>query len=209
MAYGFSLYHITVTALRRVEAHSAAVPFDASHQCIDHGAAAAHLGRVTACVSHLGRVAACCKGACNQCNALGRRLRFGGGVTFGVEAATVRGAGCNRTWCRLQPYVAAAAHRVVEARARPVEVTHSKGHRGAERPSGVEARQGKGLWCHGTWYVRHARGWYAYPVRTVRGASGQAALRPWCVQHAGGWHACPYVQYGGPGAYVSTQAKAK
>ena len=33
------------------------------------------------------------------------------------------------------------------------------------------------LWCHGTRYVRHARGWYAYDVRTVRGASGQAALR--------------------------------
>eukprot|EP00964_Phaeocystis_antarctica_P132605 scaffold96728_cov67-Phaeocystis_antarctica.AAC.1 len=29
------------------------------------------------------------------------------------------------------------------------------------------------LWCHGTRYVRHARGWYAYRVRTVRGASGK------------------------------------
>eukprot|EP00964_Phaeocystis_antarctica_P124216 scaffold87898_cov68-Phaeocystis_antarctica.AAC.2 len=33
------------------------------------------------------------------------------------------------------------------------------------------------LGCHGTRYVRHARGWYAYGVRTVRGAQGQAALR--------------------------------
>eukprot|EP00964_Phaeocystis_antarctica_P007213 scaffold3918_cov66-Phaeocystis_antarctica.AAC.1 len=35
------------------------------------------------------------------------------------------------------------------------------------------------LWCHGTRYVRHARGWYAYRVRTVRawGPQEQAALR--------------------------------
>ena len=35
-------------------------------------------------------------------------------------------------------------------------------------------------------HVRHARGWYAYPVRTVRGGPGPAALRLWYVQHAGG-----------------------
>eukprot|EP00964_Phaeocystis_antarctica_P080809 scaffold50486_cov76-Phaeocystis_antarctica.AAC.4 len=39
---------------------------------------------------------------------------------------------------------------------------------------------------YGTWYVRHARGWHAYPVRTVRGASGQAALRR---SYSGGWYA--------------------
>ena len=33
------------------------------------------------------------------------------------------------------------------------------------------------LRCHGTRYVRHGRGWYAYGVRTVRGTSGKAALR--------------------------------
>ena len=27
-----------------------------------------------------------------------------------------------------------------------------------------------GLWCHGTRYVRHARDWYSYSVRTVCGA---------------------------------------
>ena len=31
-----------------------------------------------------------------------------------------------------------------------------------------------------------------HPVRTVRGASGQAALRLWCVRHAGGWRAYKY-----------------
>ena len=35
------------------------------------------------------------------------------------------------------------------------------------------------LGCHGTRlrYVPHARGWFAYPVRTVPGASGQTGLR--------------------------------
>ena len=47
------------------------------------------------------------------------------------------------------------------------------------------------------WYVRHARGCYAYAVRTVRGAWRQAALCLW------------YVQYGGPGVYVSAQAVTK
>ena len=56
-----------------------------------------------------------------------------------------------------------------------------------------------GLWCHGTRYVRHTRGWYAYGVRTVAQqlpcASGAYA------QEAGTRRL--YVQYGGPGAYVS------
>ena len=43
-----------------------------------------------------------------------------------------------------------------------------------------------GLGHRTTRYVRHARGWYAYGVRTVRGASRQAALCLWYVQHAGG-----------------------
>ena len=45
------------------------------------------------------------------------------------------------------------------------------------------------LGCHGTRYARHARGWYAYGLRTVRGALGGTRS--------------PYVQYGGPGTYVS------
>ena len=46
--------------------------------------------------------------------------------------------------------------------------------------SGLGLRLGKTPTCgapHGTRYVRHARGRYAYSVRTARGASGQAALR--------------------------------
>ena len=40
--------------------------------------------------------------------------------------------------------------------------------------------------------IRTARpSWFAHPVRTVRGASGQAALSR------------RHVQYGGPGTYVS------
>ena len=56
-----------------------------------------------------------------------------------------------------------------------------------------------GLGCHGTRYVRHARGWYAYGVRTVAQqlpcASGKYA-----TQKAG--TRSLYVQYGGPGTYV-------
>ena len=33
------------------------------------------------------------------------------------------------------------------------------------------------LRCDGTRYAQHARGWHAHPVRTARGAPGQAALR--------------------------------
>ena len=45
------------------------------------------------------------------------------------------------------------------------------------------------LGCHGTRYVPNARGWYVYPVRTVRGAWGQAALCVRYVPNAGGWYA--------------------
>ena len=34
------------------------------------------------------------------------------------------------------------------------------------------------LGCHGARYVRYARGWYAYPVRTVRGALGAGRPAP-------------------------------
>jgi hypothetical protein len=34
------------------------------------------------------------------------------------------------------------------------------------------------LGCHGTRYVRHARGWYACPVRAVRGALGASRPAP-------------------------------
>ena len=34
------------------------------------------------------------------------------------------------------------------------------------------------LWCHGTRYVRHGLGWYAYGVRTVSGA-----LEASCPEH--------------------------
>ena len=43
------------------------------------------------------------------------------------------------------------------------------------------------LGCHGTRYVRHARGWCAYGR-----APGQAALRLWYVRYAGGWYARTY-----------------
>ena len=42
---------------------------------------------------------------------------------------------------------------------------------------------------HGTRYVRQGRGGYAYPVRTVRGALGQAALCRWYIPNAGGRYA--------------------
>ena len=44
----------------------------------------------------------------------------------------------------------------------------------------------------GTRYVRHARGWYMYGVRTVLAPSpppGQAALRLQYARHKGGWYA--------------------
>ena len=45
------------------------------------------------------------------------------------------------------------------------------------------------LGCHGTRYVPNARGWSVYPVRTVRGAWGPAALCVRYVPNAGGWYA--------------------
>ena len=41
----------------------------------------------------------------------------------------------------------------------------------ASRPGVLNSGQDL-LGCHGTRYVRYGRGWYAYPVRTVRGALG-------------------------------------
>ena len=45
---------------------------------------------------------------------------------------------------------------------------------GAAAPWRRRARLG----CHGTRYVPNARGWYAYPVRTVRGALGVSRPAP-------------------------------
>ena len=65
----------------------------------------------------------------------------------------------------------------------------------AERPGarllggGVRGLLRLDLGCHSTLYVSNARGWYAYPVRTVRGALGQAALCVRYVPNAGGWYA--------------------
>ena len=64
---------------------------------------------------------------------------------------------------------------------------------------------GGDLGCHSTLYVPNARGWYVYPVRTVRGAWGQAALCVRYVPNAGGWYGSVYVPNGGAGAYVSAQ----
>ena len=50
------------------------------------------------------------------------------------------------------------------------------------------------LGCHGTRYVRYGRGWYAYPVRTVRGALGARRPAPPVGAHllnAGGRYARP------------------
>ena len=55
------------------------------------------------------------------------------------------------------------------------------------RPSAAEYVAACGATVHGT--VRHASGWYAYPVRTVRGAQGQTALRlRYYVRRAGTWY---------------------
>ena len=53
------------------------------------------------------------------------------------------------------------------------------------------------LRCHGTRYVRHARGWCAYGARTVAPRPTQAALSlgTHSVQEAG--MRSPYVRYGG------------
>ena len=61
---------------------------------------------------------------------------------------------------------ALVAGLVVMVVARPVIVLAAK-----TRP-----RPSLHLGCHGTLYVPNARGWYAYPVRTVRGTLG--ASRP-------------------------------
>ena len=74
-------------------------------------------------------------------------------------------------------------------------VTHIEAHGGAAGKADartavvVSALRCARLGCHGTLYVPNARGWYAYPVRTVRGALGQAALRLRYVPNAGGWYA--------------------
>ena len=41
-----------------------------------------------------------------------------------------------------------------------------------------QPRLAQHLGCHGTLYVPNARGWYVYPVRTVRGALGASRPAP-------------------------------
>ena len=55
--------------------------------------------------------------------------------------------------------------------------------------SSRESHAAPSLGCHSTRYVPNSRGWNVYPVRTVRGAWGQAALRLRYVPNAGGWYA--------------------
>ena len=57
------------------------------------------------------------------------------------------------------------------------------------RPRVLGEEVADGLGCHSTRYVPNARGWYVYPVRTVRGPWGQAALRLQYVPNVGGWYA--------------------
>ena len=60
------------------------------------------------------------------------------------------------------------------------------------RHEGVRPRKGRCLGvhlrCHGTRYVRHARGWHAYGGTLLRGGPGTGCPAPPAhVQHAGGW----------------------
>ena len=66
----------------------------------------------------------------------------------------------------------AAGRRVVQPRAHDV-------HR-------VDAQD---LGCQGTRCVRYGRGWYAYPVRTVRGALGASGPAPPVRTQGGSWYA--------------------
>ena len=45
------------------------------------------------------------------------------------------------------------------------------------------------LGCHGTRYVRYARGWHACPVLGCVAPWGQAALCLWYIQYSGSWYA--------------------
>ena len=63
-----------------------------------------------------------------------------------------------------------------------------------------------GLGCHGTRYVRCARGWYAHPVRTVRGASGASRPAPPVRTQRGRLvRVARTYGNGGAGAYVSAR----
>ena len=63
----------------------------------------------------------------------------------------------------------------------------------------------QGLCCHGTRYVRHARGWYAYGVRTVAHQL-PCASGAYGTQEAG--TRSPYVRHGCGTAYGSAQGSA-
>ena len=73
----------------------------------------------------------------------------------------------------------------------------------------------EGLGCHGTRYVRHARGWHACggtyssapapPCRTPHGASCPAPPVQHSTQEAG--TRSPYAQYGGPGAWATCEQR--
>eukprot|EP00964_Phaeocystis_antarctica_P083557 scaffold52563_cov36-Phaeocystis_antarctica.AAC.1 len=59
--------------------------------------------------------------------------------------------------------------------------THLRPHRHDPGPAVNLDAVLEDLWCHGTRYVRHTRGWYAYRAAHV--------LRLRYVRHAGDWHA--------------------
>ena len=84
------------------------------------------------------------------------------------------------------------------------------GGRGSECHCGAELLLDRlqllDLGCHGTQYVPNARGWYAHPVRTVRGAlEASRPARPVRTQRGRLVRVAPYVPNGGPGAYASAQ----
>ena len=106
---------------------------------------------------------------------------------FGGELASGEPDGWRISHARWPPRCSLRSTRRLCVRAMHTRIPTSRAESETAAASSPSTRAHLG--CQGTWYVPNARGWYVYPVRTVRGPWGQAALRLRYVPNAGGWYA--------------------
>ena len=102
-----------------------------------------------------------------------RELVLGCAPTCALEYITKSKGACGERASVLQVGVAVAAVDRIDLGERL-----GRQHEGGGLPVRLELCDRGGLGCHGTQYAWYGRGWYAYPVRTVRGALGASRPAP-------------------------------
>ena len=104
---------------------------------------------------------------------LGLTPRLGLGLRLGLRLGL-------KLRLRVRPYAGACREETEPQDDDDAEAAPPRDPGGGERAAEVAAVKARlHLWCHGTWYVRHTRGWYPYPYVTCSAPREQAAPCLW------------------------------